>query len=253
MARPLAETPAGRRRRRWSGAVKVTLLITLGLLVVDGLIMVADMAHRLNTTRGLFPAFENLQWKSSRDGSHAEVFGYLKLGVAAVLLGALHLVLRPPTSVYLALSAVMALIVIDDAHQLHERWGKHLHLALEIEPRFGLRAQDIGELLVWAGFGAVLGAWLLVSTLRSAPRERRAVRSIALGSALLIISAVLVDMVYIMVRGAIGRRGAYLMRWVEAAGELAGMTVILSIVIWLLFRTRHRPDQARDSGPGPAP
>ena len=56
-----------------------------------------------------------------------------------------------------------------------------------------------------------------------------------------LVSAVLVDMVYIMVRGSIGRRGGYLMRWTEAAGELAGMTIILAVVCHLVLRERSRP------------
>lgn len=235
------KAPRMQPRQRWSGVARTVVLITLVLLLVDGLIMLADMVHRLNTTRGLFPAFDSLQWKASRDGSAAELFGYLQLSVAAILLSWLHLKLRPPTSAYLALAAIMALIVIDDAFQLHEQGGKRLHLALELEPWLGLRPQDVGELLVWAGLGVVLGTWLLISVVRSRGRERRAVRAVALASSLLVVSAVLVDMVYIMVRGSIGRRGGYLMRWTEAAGELAGMTIILAVVCHLVLRERSRP------------
>lgn len=226
-----------RTRRPWSRAAKATLVIVIALVLVDGLLMVADLAHRLNTTRGIFPLFEDQRWNADRDDSRAELFGYLQLSAAAIALFVLQVRLKPPSHVYLSLAAIMAVIVIDDAFQVHETYGRVLRESLALQPALGVRPQDFGELIIWGVLGLVLGSWLLVSTLRSRRRERRVVRNIGLAGAILVFFGVGVDMVHIMVREALRPRENYLLNWAESAGELVGMTALFGVALLALLRS----------------
>ena len=74
----------------------------------------------------------------------------------------------------LACCAVLfALILVDDFFELHERIGGALVPLLDIQPRFGLRAQDFGELAVMAvlGVAAVILLWNAFAATRGALRR----------------------------------------------------------------------------------
>jgi len=95
----------------------------------------------------------------SQDGSLAETFNHGVAFVAAFLLLALALQTRSRAFVFL--TVLYGFIWLDDSARYHERVGEKLGRALDIQTRFGLGAQEYGELLAWAMAGAVLAVVLL--------------------------------------------------------------------------------------------
>ncbi len=73
---------------------------------------------------------------------------------------------------------VFGYVLIDDALSLHERYGTLLMRALPLTPVSGLRAQDVGEVLVWAGVGVLPGALMTRAYRVGSPADRRYSRTL---------------------------------------------------------------------------
>lgn len=92
-------------------------------------------------------------------GSLASLYLYGKWVVAG---GAMRLAWRRTgEGMFLALAAVLALLLLDDAGEIHERLGDGLVAPLGLVPVGGLGAGDVGELLVFGALALVCGAILL--------------------------------------------------------------------------------------------
>lgn len=104
---------------------------------------------------GKMPKF----WNIAEEGSAGELFNYLKwIGIC----GGLAIVyFRSRIPMFAGFAFTFMLVLLDDSLQLHERGGHWLVETFGIQPAFGLRAQDFGELSVWAFLGGVTGLVLL--------------------------------------------------------------------------------------------
>jgi hypothetical protein len=103
------------------------------------------------------------------DWGYAEMFGYFKLLVVVGLL----LYLRASYGLSAVVwGLVFGYVLLDDAFSLHERYGAQLAGSLP-SASLNLRPQDFGELLIWGGAGAMLGALVLIAYLRAGGAERR--------------------------------------------------------------------------------
>ena len=208
------------RRLRW-------LALLLSPLPV---VLLVDLAQRLlqDDGRGFF-AVEG-------DRSLIEVLGYLQASAAVVLLVALAVRTRAP--VYAGWGVLFACVVIDDAAQLHEIGGERLASTGALTGVPGLRAEDVGELLVWAGLGVVLLGVLTATWFRSDTASRRTSGRFAAPLLVLVVFAVGIDMVNSQLHDAppaIRLLGS----WTEATGELAALSLLLALALDLY---RPAPD-----------
>ncbi|SDD54601.1 hypothetical protein [Auraticoccus monumenti] len=210
------------------------LLLCLGLLAVDGALLAAHWGHRLHRAFDLFPVLAHPRWDADLDRSFAEGFGYLKLLVAAVVLLVVVTRVRVARSFLVAVAATLLVMVLDDALQLHEAFGRWFAARTDVAVP-GLRGQDVGELVAWALMGLPLGAALVVGYLRGRP-ERRLAHLLLLCLALLLVFGLGVDLVHIAVRDHVHPYVVYVLTWLEAAGELLGMSAVLAVVVHRLLR-----------------
>lgn len=97
----------------------------------------------------------------SQDESIAENYNHGLAFVAAFLLLVSAVQMRSRAFVFLTL--LYGFIWLDDSARFHERVGEKLGRALDIQTRFGLGAQEYGELLAWTLAGAGLAVVLLWS------------------------------------------------------------------------------------------
>jgi hypothetical protein len=98
------------------------------------------------------------RWALDVDGSIPEIYGYAKVAMAGLLL--MEMYRRSRTNLLLGWALALALGVIDDAFQLHERGGEWFAELLQQPSVSGLRPQDVGELLAWGVLGAAVAAGL---------------------------------------------------------------------------------------------
>lgn len=86
------------------------------------------------------------------DNGSPEAYQYVKQFWVALCMVALFR--RTRSLVYVGWALVFAFLLMDDAFQFHERFGKWLSTQYALPVAFGLRPDDIGELL----FAGVIGA-----------------------------------------------------------------------------------------------
>lgn len=226
LAEDLREVLSGLARSRlFAGALAVLLTVDLVLIVLHVLHELRDMGllgdHRL---------LRNPLLLLSQDRGYGEVWGYAKTLAATAVFIVLAWKHRAP--IFGALALTFAVIVLDDSLMLHEVYGYRLAAALALEPRFGLEAQDFGELLVWSGLGVPVAAALLYGFWHS-DRQSRALAAIFFGLlAALVFLAVGIDMLHIALNDAF--RGAHrLWPLIEEGGELVVLSLACAAAVAL--------------------
>lgn len=197
------------------------------LLVCDGLLMLTNVGHKLvnDPSEPRVRVLTRTTWDGGRDGSHAELLGHAQLVCAAVVL--CFLARQRRASVWLAWAVVLVALVADDVAMLHEAGGGWLATRYQIPTVGGVRAQDVGELLVWAGAGAVLVPLLVVTHLRAGPEDRRGSRVLFGWAVLLGLFAVVLDVVAEAIKPYVVPDVQTALLLLETAGELVTMTGIL--------------------------
>ena len=87
------------------------------------------------------------------DNGVPEAFQYVKQFWVALCMALMFR--RTRAVVYVGWAIVFAFLLLDDAFQIHERFGKWLSQEYSLPVAFGLRPDDIGELLFAAAIGVV--------------------------------------------------------------------------------------------------
>jgi hypothetical protein len=227
----------------WSAPLRRSSRVALAvfLSVVAGLVA-WHLAHGTGGSPAATEWLATSHWSVERDRGIPELFGYALLLVA--IGGLLVLGRRRSRPVLYAWAATFGLILLDDQMMVHERGGRILVRLLGSPAEiFGVRAQDVGELVVWGALAVLpLVAVVVLHRLSDAPTRRV---STALGVVLgaLVLFGVVFDQLHSMfldglpVAGPIA--GAF-----EDGGELAVMAVLAAFVLGLL-RERVEPAPAR--------
>lgn len=105
------------------------------------------------------------------DFSLAEIYGYGKwAAIVALLLAAFRRTRRP---ILISMALIFTLMLLDDSLQLHERIGSNRVDALSLTGTEWLKAQDIGEVLVWALMAAFVLPVMAYGIMRSDAHGRR--------------------------------------------------------------------------------
>ena len=203
------------------------------VVAVDVLLLAGNVAHYAANDPGEAPTrFGAPSWNGDLDGSFVEIMGHAQI-VAAVVVLLMAAVARRGL-VYAAWAVAFAGLFLDDFLQLHEAWGARLSVAWELPTVLGLRAQDLGELLVWAGEAAVLGMIVVVATVFSSASGRRH-SAVLLGCMVVIaVFGVGVDQAHIVLEPHISHLAAIAVTLIETAGELGGMSLALLAAVHML-------------------
>jgi hypothetical protein len=198
------------------------------LLPLDALCALVYLAH------WHVAAFASDRWDLSIEGSYGEWLGHVI--EVLVVAGLVVLWRRTRSSHLLVWALTYAYVAIDDTIQIHEHVGRLLiRLTGGTDAQFGIRTQDIGELVSWAIAGAVF-ATALYLTYRSAPDDIRWIgRRIAAVFAMLVFCGIVLD----TVDRVIDPSWHQIMRvsvLAEDGGELLAVSLALAFVASLLER-----------------
>jgi hypothetical protein len=141
----------------------VTLLV---LLVVVDLIFIA--IHALHAWS---PWLSGRHYSLESANGVAAVYQYIK---QVWLVGCLALAfLQTRARVFAAWALLFAMLLVDDALELHERYGAIIAASLNFPAIFGLRPSDLGEILVAAGIGSVALVLVAVAYWRGGNEARQ--------------------------------------------------------------------------------
>jgi hypothetical protein len=167
----------------------------------------------------------------SRDRGYAEFFQYTKELWIAVLFLALAVYQRKP--VYLIFSFLFLYFLIDDSFEFHEQTGSLMAETLHLEPLFGLRSVDMGELAVSIFFGGLFFTAIGITYAMSPARERKISTQVILLIVFMAVFGVLLDMFEIITE----HPGlSELLKILEEGGEM----LVMSVITWFAYRLDFR-------------
>lgn len=225
-----------------------TGLLRFGLLLFAADLLLIGVFAGYGLARAM-PGLElpplSWRWHISSDHSYLEMLGYVKLAIAVIALATIRRSRYWP--VYPALVPLILFALFDDAFEIHERLGRRIAVALDFGGFAGLRGQDYGELIVWAGFGLLLAPVAIVGFVRSGPLDRGNVLILLGAFALLTFCGIVVDMVHVVVsvnlRASDNLRTASdtLLSALEDGGEQIALTLLCLLALLVHREVRSRP------------
>ncbi len=221
-------------------------MAAITLLLVNAMLIIANIVHLAsNDSHEPTSMFSGWMWNGDYDRSHIEMFGHLLIIFGAIMLA--FLAVNRRSSVYAAWSFGFAVLFADDFFRIHEDLGGWLVVYGHVEPMAGLRAQDIGELVILGVGAVVVGALLLVSLLRSSGVDRRNWFTLFGWLGVLAVFAVGIDQLHALLVPSISPSVSAALALTETAGELLSMTFIVLAVHRMTLA--QEPPVARASAP----
>lgn len=169
----------------------------------------------------------------SRDNGYAESFQYLKLAAIIGLLCFCAIIKK--SAAIGGWAVVFGILLFDDKVSIHERGGAKLAEWLSFEPMFNLRANDFGELMIFATWGIIAIAVLGI-TYRTNRSElaKQIFRGLALSLLGLVIFGGFFDMLHIVLRNLVSETliEDELFDVLEDGGEM----VVISLALYFVYQ-----------------
>ena len=188
------------------------------------LLLSADLVFILIQIPYRMGVMSNPYFSIETDMGYAEIYQYVKeFWIILLLLG---IAVQRPRAIYFAWMCLFIYVLCDDALSVHENVGRWIGTQLDLQPMFGLRPRDFGELIVSVVAGGVLFSSIGVAYFFSDLHGKIMSRYLMGLFALLVLFGVGVDMIHQMVSFGKDAWGV-----IEDGGEMC----IISLMVWYLF------------------
>lgn len=192
------------------------------LLLADAVFIALHLIHTYTSFIGLASSLFSI----STDGSYAEVYQYIKEFWISVLLILLGKSRKNP--LFLSWAFLFLYLLLDDSLGIHENLGSLIASLLGVQPTFGLRPEDFGELAVSLCFGGLTFGSIALLHFLSTPADRQ-LSSVLFGLLLLLIFfGLFLDIVDIIIYNS---AGLSIFNTIEDAGEM----IVMSAISWFIF------------------
>jgi hypothetical protein len=192
------------------------------LILADVAYLVLDILHTYSGWGGILDSHLFL---IGTDRGHAEFYQYLKMFWVILLL--ILMAFRSAAFLHLSWSVLFVYLLLDDMLELHETLGAQVADMLLLQPAFGLRPVDFGELAISLFFGGLLFALILVAWLLSDKTSRQFSNRLFIMVVILAFFGIFLDMLDIVIFGA----GNSILNLLENWGEM----LVTSVIVWFVF------------------
>ncbi len=161
------------------------------------------------------------------DAGYAEIYQYIKWFWIVCLL--VYFSINKRSFSFITWGMLFIYFLIDDAFQMHETFGNKIARNLTMMPPFGLRLQDIGELIVSGVSGIILLSLVILGYIYGSKTFRRISIDFILMICILIFFGVIIDMLDNAFD--LGEKVYYIFSYIEDGGEM----VVASLISWYAF------------------
>ena len=158
------------------------------------------------------------------DLGYSEFYQYMKEFWIFILL--IFIFLKKKRAIYFLWALFFLYLLLDDSLSFHENYGKFLKNYFEIQPRFGLRSQDFGEVLVSFSVGFVFLISIGISYLKTNLLGKRISRNIVILVLMLVFFGIFIDLLHIAVPYYKNR-----FTLIEDGGEMFVMSAIVCYIL----------------------
>ncbi|WP_303317749.1 hypothetical protein Q4Q34_17700 [Flavivirga abyssicola] len=160
------------------------------------------------------------------DLGYSEFYQYMKEFWIFILF--LFIAQKKKYLIYLVWALFFFYLLLDDSLAFHENYGKYLKDYFEIQPRFNLRPQDFGEILVSFSVGFVFLILFIFSYLKIDLEGKKITKNVFVLVLLLVFFGIFIDLLHIAIPYHSNR-----FTLVEDGGEMFVMSLILCYVFYL--------------------
>ncbi|MFN2419640.1 MAG: hypothetical protein ABR593_12110 [Candidatus Limnocylindria bacterium] len=195
------------------------------LLAADVVLILLHVAH---LSSGFFA---DLNYSIAAERGFGETFQYLKEGWIVLMFAVLGI--RSANGMYASWTFLFGVLLVDDAFAARERIGKIIGLELDFASTFGLRPQDLGELIVIGLFAASFIVPIVVEYVLSREEARSFWRSMLWMLVALAAFGVLFDMIHITLLSHPVWENV--LQTTEEAGEM----IVMSFIVRFVFQAWH--------------
>ncbi|HEY5761556.1 MAG TPA: hypothetical protein VIU34_37300 [Steroidobacter sp.] len=172
------------------------------------------------------------------DNGIPEAYQYVKqFWVALCMVGLFR---RTREVTYIGVGIVFTFLLLDDAFQMHEHFGKWLAAQYSLPVAFGLRPDDIGELLFAAFVGGVTLLLIGIGYWRGGPDARIVTRDISILILVLAGLGVGVDVIHVITYFKAPMLAQFLLI-VEDGGEMIVVSATAAYVFNVLIHEGRAP------------
>jgi hypothetical protein len=174
--------------------------------------------------------FNDWRFALSYDWSYAEIYQYVKeIYIAAAFLLFAYFRKMPG---YFVWSGLFFYFFLDDAFMIHETVGGIIANQINFETMFGLRAQDFGELTVFASVGFIFFCSGILFYLRCDDVHKKVWRTLLILIVLLVVFGVGFDMVHQIFESSNTYIGIFRIGSIIGAIEDFGEMIVMSLCAW---------------------
>lgn len=188
------------------------------------LLILADLCFIFIHVLFLLELLRNPLFSIEQDFGYGEVYQYIKEYWIMVML--FIIAVKRTTIVYFTWSLLFMYLLLDDALKIHENFGITLANYWKLQPNFGLRAQDYGELSITGISFLILFLLIGIAYLFSDKKARKISRHLLILVLSVAFFGVLVDMLHIVVPW-----NKPIFGLIEDGGEM----LVMSIIVWYVF------------------
>lgn len=209
--------------------------------VIVLLLIGTDLAFLvLHVIDALAAVWNNPMLNIEKEHGYPESFQYLKYFWSSML--CVILAAKTRTVHYLAWAFLFAYLLADDSLTLHEQLGSTIAAHVNITAPWGLRTQDVGELVSALGTGLVLCLPLLLAYAKGSALFR--LSSLHLAQLIVVLAGfgVLVDLLHMTVQS--GWRLKFVLALLEDGGEMIAASALLAYTYLLCMREGRPPQHA---------
>lgn len=195
------------------------------LISVDVVFIILDIANR-------FSGFISHKYLPLNvDHGYPEIYQYIK-EFWIVILFFLYF-LKHRTGIYFTFTLLFGYLLLDDALLIHEALGELFTNRFGLQPVFGLRGQDLGELVVFGIIGFVFLSLIVFGYFRSSDNDRGIVRNLLAMILVMTFFGVAVDMVHRLFHDTS-------LEWFWAVAEDGGEMLVMSVILWYVYYFYNR-------------
>ncbi|MCL6294930.1 hypothetical protein [Jejuia spongiicola] len=165
----------------------------------------------------------NLNFSIEKDLGYAEFYQYLKeFGILSLLL---YLFYKQKQLIYLVWAIIFLCLLLDDSLSIHENYGFYLADYFNIQPKFNLRPEDFGELLIFVFFGFIFFISIVFAFLKADIKGRLMTKKLFSLFLILAFFGTCIDLLHITI--PYGKNHVAL---IEDGGEMVAMSFIFVYV-----------------------
>ena len=180
----------------------------------------------------------NSYYSLEMDLGYSEFYQYMKeFWIFALFL---FVFFKKKHFIYILWALFFLYLLLDDSLSFHENYGSFLKKYFEIQPRFNLRPQDFGEIIVSFSVGFVFFVSFFLCYFKASLVDKKITQNIFILVLMLVFFGVFIDLLHIAIPYYNNR-----FTLIEEGGEMVVMSLIVCYVFYL--NTWHPTEESNSN------